>query len=191
MNACGTVKNMPPLVQECEYIGTCSDSVKNCHDGSCEEGIDCGGPCQSCKNIEVPYPFKEERGIFIYVVTGIVLLLLTAILLYHYFRKEVNAALAKAGWWLSGRKKKQILLQPEDKRKILAELASLEKKFGELELFDVLNKHSELLRFYLVKVCDGALVPEFEKQQPSRRRSTGYARFLGRYSRQCSQGWMR
>ena len=27
---------------------TCSDGIKNCHDGSCEEDIDCGGPCPPC-----------------------------------------------------------------------------------------------------------------------------------------------
>ncbi|MFH0869859.1 MAG: hypothetical protein V1866_02275 [archaeon] len=162
-NTCGTKKNIPLLVQKCEYIGSCSDSIKNCHNGSCEEGIDCGGPCSSCKNIEVPYAFKEEQGIGMYILTGIILLLLTAILLYHYFRKEVNAALARAGWWLSGRKKKQILLQPEDKKKLLAELNNLEKRFNEMELFEALNKYSGLLRFYLLKVCDGALLPEFEK----------------------------
>jgi len=191
INECGTRKNIPELVQSCEYIGTCSDSIKNCHNGICEEGIDCGGPCSSCKNIEVPYPFKEERGIGIYIITGIILLLLTAILLYHYFRKEVNATLARAGWWLSGRKKKQILLQPEDKRKLLAELNNLEKRFNEIELFEVLNKYSGLLRFYLMKACDGALLPEFEKDhlaaalEKKKRRICKLLRkiFLSMYSR--------
>ncbi|MBN2014046.1 MAG: hypothetical protein JW778_02600 [Candidatus Altiarchaeota archaeon] len=27
---------------------TCFDGIKNCHDGSCEMGIDCGGPCRQC-----------------------------------------------------------------------------------------------------------------------------------------------
>ena len=27
----------------------CSDGKKNCHDGGCEEDIDCGGPCSACK----------------------------------------------------------------------------------------------------------------------------------------------
>ena len=39
--------------QECEYIATCFDGIQNCHvmpDGSilCEEGVDCGGPCEPC-----------------------------------------------------------------------------------------------------------------------------------------------
>ncbi len=27
---------------------TCYDGLKNCHDGACEEDVDCGGPCEPC-----------------------------------------------------------------------------------------------------------------------------------------------
>lgn len=53
---CGTEKNKPPTEQECIYAGTCNDKLKNCHDGDCEEGIDCGGPCPACTI------FNEESG---------------------------------------------------------------------------------------------------------------------------------
>ncbi len=36
---------------------SCFDGIQNCHDGSCEEDIDCGGPCDSCeirKFAEIP-----------------------------------------------------------------------------------------------------------------------------------------
>lgn len=161
-NSCGTTKGKPLLIRECEYIGTCQDGIKNCHDNSCEEGIDCGGPCVTCKSIEVPYPFEEEKGILIYIITGIILLLLTAILLYHYFRKEINATLAKAGWIITKRRKKQILLSPEDKKKLLAGISELEEKLDKRELFDTLNKYSELVRYYLIKACGDGLSPEFD-----------------------------
>ena len=48
LNRCGTKRKKPPEIRSCEYIGTCSDGIKNCHDGSCEEGVDCGGPCAPC-----------------------------------------------------------------------------------------------------------------------------------------------
>jgi hypothetical protein len=161
-NSCETKKQMPSLVQDCTYIGTCNDGIRNCHDGNCEENIDCGGPCAACKNIEVPYPFKEEKGILIYVLTGIILLILTSILLYHYFHKEINAALAKAGWIITRRKKKQYLLSQEDKKKLLAAIAELEQSFDNKELVDLLNKYSELIRYYLIKVCAPDLLAEFD-----------------------------
>lgn len=55
-NDCGTNKNVPEKERTCESIGTCSDGEKNCHDGECEEGIDCGGPCTACS------VFTEEEA---------------------------------------------------------------------------------------------------------------------------------
>jgi hypothetical protein len=165
LNKCTTNKHMPELIQTCEYIGTCNDGIKNCHDGSCEEGVDCGGTCNACKSIEVPYPFQEEKSILIYIITGIVLLLLTSILLYHYFRKEINAALAKAGWIITKRKKKEILLTNEEKRKLLTGLLELEKKLDEVEIFHSLNKYSELIRYYFIYVYDESLAPEFDLEE--------------------------
>lgn len=165
MNRCNTTEYMPLMLQECEYIGTCDDGIKNCHDGLCEEGIDCGGPCSAaCKSIEVPYPFEEEKSILIYIITGVILLLLSSILLYHYFHKEINSALAKAGWILSRRKKKQLLLSIEDKKRILKGIVDLEKKMDEEQPFAILNAYSELIRFYFMRVkpYQGHLTSEFD-----------------------------
>jgi hypothetical protein len=167
INKCGTKELIPLFSQDCEYIGTCNDGIKSCHDGSCEEGIDCGGPCAECKSIQVPYPFKEEKGILIYIVTGIILLLLTAVLLYHYFHKEINAALAKAGWAISRKKKKQILLKPEDKKKLLEGIIDLESKIGKLEPHQMLISYSELIRYYLIKACADKIPAEFDLNELS------------------------
>ncbi|GIU69984.1 MAG: hypothetical protein KatS3mg002_1220 [Candidatus Woesearchaeota archaeon] len=54
-NNCGTYKNKPAEVQECSYEGNCFDGLINCHDGLCEEGVDCGGPCEKkCSLLEQP-----------------------------------------------------------------------------------------------------------------------------------------
>jgi hypothetical protein len=54
-NNCGTYNNKPKEVEECKYIGTCFDNLINCHNDKCEEGIDCGGPCEKkCPIIEQP-----------------------------------------------------------------------------------------------------------------------------------------
>lgn len=88
VNKCGTTKEKPHEVEECEYIPTCFDGVqngeeegidcggpcapcivpncfdgiKNCHDGSCEEDIDCGGPCEPCIR-EKREPILEIAGL--------------------------------------------------------------------------------------------------------------------------------
>lgn len=54
-NHCGTYKDKPKELEECTYQGTCFDNIINCHDNRCEEGLDCGGPCEKkCPRIEQP-----------------------------------------------------------------------------------------------------------------------------------------
>ena len=166
-NSCGTNATKPLEAQKCEYIGTCTDGIKNCHDGSCEEGIDCGGTCNTCKSVEVPYPFEEEKGIGVYVITGVILLLLMSLLVYHYFRKEINSVFAKVSWYLTKKSRKQYLLSKEDQKKLMAELADAEKKLSKADrkedIFNVINSYSESLRYYLSKVLDFG--QEFDQEQ--------------------------
>ncbi|MBW2970908.1 hypothetical protein KY320_01980, partial [Candidatus Woesearchaeota archaeon] len=62
-NYCGTIKDKPAVVMGCE-LGSCFDGIKNCHDGGCEEGVDCGGPCPDCVIFEegeaYARPFEEK-----------------------------------------------------------------------------------------------------------------------------------
>jgi len=48
VNKCGTHVKKPTEVEECIYEGTCFDRIQNCHHDLCEEGVDCGGPCEPC-----------------------------------------------------------------------------------------------------------------------------------------------
>ncbi|MFH1641755.1 MAG: putative Ig domain-containing protein [Nanoarchaeota archaeon] len=48
INKCETTSKKPNEIEECIYQGDCFDALQNCHDGSCEEGADCGGPCKAC-----------------------------------------------------------------------------------------------------------------------------------------------
>ncbi len=53
---CGTYYNKPLEVQECIYDGNCFDNIVNCHGNLCEEGVDCGGPCEKkCSAVERPF----------------------------------------------------------------------------------------------------------------------------------------
>ena len=50
VNICGTVYSKEETVQACHFVlnPSCSDGVKNCHDGECEFLVDCGGSCRAC-----------------------------------------------------------------------------------------------------------------------------------------------
>ncbi len=50
MHTCGTENSLPLLERSCEYIPTCYDNILN----QGEEGVDCGGPCIKCPEVEKP-----------------------------------------------------------------------------------------------------------------------------------------
>ncbi len=166
-NKCKSYEFMPVLVQECEYIGTCDDNIKNCHNESCEEGIDCGGPCAPCISIQVPFPFEEQKNIFILMLTGIILLILTSILLYHYFHKEINAALAKAGWVISGRGNKQILISLSVKKDLLDKLNKIVQSFDTRELTENINLVYDILKEFIIHACSKDLSDDFDLEELS------------------------
>ncbi len=41
----------------------CFDGIQNCHHESCEEGVDCGGPCEQCPSCEDRIQNQGEKGI--------------------------------------------------------------------------------------------------------------------------------
>ncbi|NIO20648.1 MAG: hypothetical protein GTN76_07890 [Candidatus Aenigmarchaeota archaeon] len=49
-NECGTTFDKPSEMRPCTYVPepSCNDEVQNCHHGSCEILVDCGGPCPPC-----------------------------------------------------------------------------------------------------------------------------------------------
>lgn len=55
----------PFLTQVCYFSmnPNCFDGIKNCHDESCETGIDCGGPCNACPTCSDKIQNQGEEGI--------------------------------------------------------------------------------------------------------------------------------
>jgi hypothetical protein len=52
----GSVSVAKPVV-------SCFDGILNCHDGKCEEGTDCGGPCKSCISCSDGVQNQGETGV--------------------------------------------------------------------------------------------------------------------------------
>lgn len=62
---CNTTLEKPPSIKECYYTENpnCTDNIKNCHNGSCEVLIDCGGPCLACPTCHDNIQNQGETGI--------------------------------------------------------------------------------------------------------------------------------
>lgn len=68
LNECNNFEyrlNPPESSQICFYTENpnCNDGIKNCHDGSCEIAIDCGGSCSACPNCDDGIKNQGEEGI--------------------------------------------------------------------------------------------------------------------------------
>jgi hypothetical protein len=65
VNQCGTRINIPELINTCYYTEnpSCSDGIKNCHGGSCELLVDCGGPCSFCPSCSDGIKNQNEDGV--------------------------------------------------------------------------------------------------------------------------------
>jgi hypothetical protein len=64
-NSCNKSLKRPQEVRSCYFLSqpSCGDGIKNCHDGSCELLIDCGGPCPSCPTCSDNMQNQGEEGI--------------------------------------------------------------------------------------------------------------------------------
>jgi hypothetical protein len=65
VNECNTTLKKPSEMQACYYTENpnCQDGIKNCHDGSCEILIDCGGPCKPCPTCSDRIQNQGEEGV--------------------------------------------------------------------------------------------------------------------------------
>ena len=65
LKKCNSNLTMPGILQECYYTKTpnCEDGIKNCHNGSCEILADCGGSCAACPTCSDGMKNQNEEGI--------------------------------------------------------------------------------------------------------------------------------
>ena len=62
---CGDSELKPTEIKACEFVlnPSCSDQLVNCHDGSCEISIGCGGPCSDCASCFDRIENQNEDGV--------------------------------------------------------------------------------------------------------------------------------
>lgn len=65
LKTCNVTIGMPEEFQSCYYIEepSCFDGVKNCHRGSCELLVDCGGDCRACSTCSDSVQNQGEGGV--------------------------------------------------------------------------------------------------------------------------------
>lgn len=157
-NECNTFLYKPNETQNCTYEATCFDGIQN--EG--EEGIDCGGPCKACP-LQIPGPPPIEPTIWVFAAISIILFLIILLIIYRIFHREINEFMAKLGWYLSKKRRKQILINQGVKEDLLKKLSDLEKDFDKKDLGSLIGLFTGLVRIYYKEVFK--LNYEFNLQQ--------------------------
>lgn len=108
----------------CQITETCFDGIQN----QKETGVDCGGPCNPCKEIQVPTLIEDANSDLVRfaIIAGIILVAIS--LIYLIFKKEIKSFIAKIGWWLTKRQRKQYLLSDKEKNLLLSNILKIEKQ---------------------------------------------------------------
>jgi len=95
LNECKKNQSMPGLIKECYYTEdpTCFDGIKNCHDGSCEILIDCGGPCPWLCPPEAPFKLaliKFLRYLLALLIAALIMIILIKINRIRHINKKIK-----------------------------------------------------------------------------------------------------
>ncbi len=130
LSGCGTQLTMPPLEQECVYLPTCFDGVRNGN----ETGVDCGGPCGPCVQVQEPGLLEDGGRLPVLAFLAIIIILAALLALLILYREKVYEGMAELGWLLARRRKKALLLTPSEKQALLEQLAAIEPGKGAYEV---------------------------------------------------------
>jgi hypothetical protein len=138
-NSCGTNSSKPTQSENCTVIPTCFNGIKDPE----ETGIDCGGPCGSCKSIEQPTPVKKFPSTSI-IIAGILTVLMVLLIIYA-LRQQIKK------WFFAAKKqkrKKHIYLQAVQKERLLQELFILQTRYDEKRFAYVISSIPAFIRNY-------------------------------------------
>jgi len=153
--ACGTNKTKPTEIEQCNLLASCFDGLQ---DGN-ETGIDCGGECGACKNVEKP---SIVRGIGIITIISSVLILGMGGLLLFTFRSRIFAAYMR----MRGKKlriKRKTYINNKEKEKLLQSLNIAQARLDERKEHSISYAVDELSEFnkeYFKQLLSAEKLPE-------------------------------
>src|SRR3989344_1552362 len=144
VNNCKKSKSLPKEEEPCRFIPSCFDGLK---DGD-ETGIDCGGSCKECLNLETPGFIQEDIRPVTYVLLILTLLGFGLLMANKYYHKQLHHWLIKSGWYLSGRYDKAVLINATIKKQLLEGLNKILSKVDKGAIGNNLDHLSHLIDLY-------------------------------------------
>lgn len=127
---------LPTVEKLCVYLESCADGIRNGN----ELGIDCGGPCEPCKTVELASSIYDSNKTLTWAIGILIFILLVSTVLYRVFRKQIKSTFSKLVWNFVKKSARQIYLIGENKKKIIIRLKAYENMLIKNSLKDSLKK---------------------------------------------------
>ncbi len=149
LSYCGTQILLPPIEQQCVYIPTCFDGIKN----GDETGIDCGGSCAACPTLEMPGPVPPPPWLTTWMLILVILSIIIMVGVARYYKAQIARGLATLGFLLKHKVYKEVLLDAEQRRSLFESVAQLEGVLNrtdekDLDVEAIYDRMANLIRGY-------------------------------------------
>jgi len=150
LNRCHSLRYRPPLEQDCVYNPRCDDNIQNGN----ETGIDCGGECEPCKEIQQPSVLPALSGFSTLLSLFLLLILGILLALFILYRERIYEGLSELGWMLARRRRKELLLDATEKRLLFDDMRLLERDLSGLAPEKAYERLASILRKLVSFVYD-------------------------------------
>ena len=140
LNTCGTNRTKPLESENCSKISSCFNGIQD----PGETGVDCGGPCGACRNIEKPAQVNNVNTVIIIVGA---LTFGTVGMLIYIFRSKIIAIYKK----IMAKKPKikhKVYINNKQKDKLLQLLNIMQVRLDEHKINHAIDESSFFVREY-------------------------------------------
>lgn len=103
----------------CSACATCEDGIQN----GDETGIDCGGSCKECAEIASPAFIEEQKSIITNTLIAALIAVIIALIIFKLYHKQIKQMVARFGWLLVRKHRKEILFTNEQKSFFISKIA--------------------------------------------------------------------
>ncbi len=159
---------IPDTIKLCTYSESCSDGIRNNN----ELGIDCGGPCEPCKTVELPSIINNISKVLAWVIGISIGLIIIIIIIFQIFKKQIRKFISKVIWFFVKKASRQLYLFGKQKKKIVKMILDYEEKLIEnIEKNNLISGDFEKLEsklYILSRTIFGEILeinPESSKQE--------------------------
>ena len=128
------------------------------YEESCEIGVDCGGPCNSCSGVQVPGYLQERNRLLTLIMIISIIVISILLIIYRFTHEYIKKIISKIDFYFASKKKRrkeEALLGLSFADRIINKLNRLESRLsGKTQTLDLAIEFSKIVREYFKYVLN-------------------------------------